>query len=96
MQSTCFEPPIQPIDSYMNSSFGWDPEAKNRELYHSLSRFILVYDIETNDIIAFTMYRFEVEEEDNVIYWCAYLKIERFINSFETVMTSKLDPLSKG
>lgn len=82
----------------MNSSFGWDPEAKNGELYHPLSRFILVYDVDTNNIIAFTMYRFEVEDEEDVVYWCALgciLELQDPLIRLDIVMTFKLDRLSK-
>ena len=54
--------------SSKNSSFGWEPEAKRKELFHSLSRFILVYD-EENTLLAFLMFRFEHEYEEDLLYW---------------------------
>lgn len=57
--------------SYKLSSFGWDPDAKRKELFHSLSRFILVYEVDTDELLAFTMFRFEVEEGEILIYWQA-------------------------
>ncbi|KIM48139.1 hypothetical protein M413DRAFT_439860, partial [Hebeloma cylindrosporum] len=53
---------------YKSSSFGWDPEAKRKELFHSLSRFILVHEADTDTLLAFIMLRFELEEEEDVIY----------------------------
>ena len=55
--------------SYKSSSFGWDPEAKRKELFHSLSRFILVYEADTDTLLAFTMFRFEFEEGEDLVYW---------------------------
>lgn len=63
--------PISSHTSYKSSSFGWDPEAKRKELFHSLSRFILVHEPDTDTLLAFTMLRFEVEEEEAVVYWQA-------------------------
>lgn len=51
------------------SSFGWDPQAKRKELFHSLARFILVTENDQTDLAAFTSFRFEFEEGEDVIYW---------------------------
>ncbi|KAF9056235.1 acyl-CoA N-acyltransferase [Panaeolus papilionaceus] len=53
---------------YVNSSFGWDPLAKRRELFDPLSRFILIYSESNAKLVAFVMFRFEMEEEENIIY----------------------------
>ncbi|KAF8168034.1 acyl-CoA N-acyltransferase [Crassisporium funariophilum] len=54
---------------YQNSSFGWDPETKRKELFHNLSRFVLVQQDESpNPLVAFSMFRFEQEDEDDVLY----------------------------
>ncbi|KAG5648048.1 hypothetical protein DXG03_007083 [Asterophora parasitica] len=62
-------------DLYTNSSFGWDPPSKLEELFNKLSRFVLV---ETNDhtIVAFAMFRFEHEEDEDVLY-CYDLQIHQ-------------------
>jgi len=55
---------------YANSSFGWDPPSKKRELFHQLGRFILVragQDLE-GPVVAFTTFRFEHEEDEKVVY----------------------------
>lgn len=54
---------------YKNSSFGWDPVAKRKELFDKLSRFILVYKEGTAELLAFIMFRFEFEEYEDAIYW---------------------------
>ncbi|KAF8203590.1 acyl-CoA N-acyltransferase [Pholiota molesta] len=50
------------------SSFGWDPQAKRKELFHPLARFILVTESDQTDLAAFTSFRFEFEEGEDVIY----------------------------
>lgn len=67
---------------YVSSSFGWNEAAKRQELFHTLSRFVVVRRDETKDngepakregpvkpIVAFTMFRFDREEGENVVYW---------------------------
>ncbi|KAH9898042.1 acyl-CoA N-acyltransferase [Cubamyces lactineus] len=64
------------------SSFGWDPPEKREELFHNDARFILVYldDPGSPDgkspppLIAFSMFRFEQEEGDDVLY-CYELQV---------------------
>jgi hypothetical protein len=59
--------------SYLNSpSLGWDPKGKKKELFHSKSRFILVHptgDFSTLPLLAFSMFRFDNEEDEVVLYW---------------------------
>jgi hypothetical protein len=54
---------------YERSSFGWDPTKKKREMFHKLGRFILVRSKESTEVVAFTSFRFEEEEEFAVVYW---------------------------
>ena len=55
--------------SYLKSPFlGWDPKAKKQELFHSKSRFILVHSTDLA-VLAFSMFRFEDEEDEVVLYW---------------------------
>ncbi|KAF5377495.1 hypothetical protein D9615_005342 [Tricholomella constricta] len=59
---------------YSQSSFGWDPPSKRAELFDPLSRFVL---IETDGhMVAFSMFRFESEEDEDVLY-CYDLQIHR-------------------
>ncbi|KAG6878380.1 hypothetical protein C0993_007562 [Termitomyces sp. T159_Od127] len=58
---------------YSQSSFGWDPSSKHDELFSPLSRFILI-DID-DKLAAFSMFRFEYEEEENILY-CYDLQIQ--------------------
>jgi hypothetical protein len=60
--------------SSKNSSFGWDPEKKQKEIFHSLSRFLLVYD-EEDILVAFTMFRFEHEKDEDIVYWCISISV---------------------
>ncbi|KAJ6519899.1 hypothetical protein C8R45DRAFT_40010 [Mycena sanguinolenta] len=56
---------------YKGSSFGWNPSEKQKELFNSLSRFILVYPNGSDSLVAFTAFRFEFEDEDedsNILY----------------------------
>ncbi|KAI0931959.1 hypothetical protein AcW2_000723 [Taiwanofungus camphoratus] len=76
-------------DLYVSSSFGWNEAAKRQELFHTLSRFVVVRRDETKDngepakregpvkpIVAFTMFRFDREEGENVVY-CYELQVHR-------------------
>ena len=56
--------------SYLNSSLGWDPKAKQKELFHSKSRFVLVQSTDLSiPLLAFSMFRFDDEENEVVLYW---------------------------
>ena len=66
--------------SYIDSAFGWNPGSKQRELFHRLSRFILVNQPLIDGhlsmrLVAFTMFRFDLEEAEEVVYWCADLDL---------------------
>ena len=59
--------------SYLNSATfgGWNPKVKKKELFDSKSRFILVHpaDLTTPTLLAFSMFRFEDEEDEDALYW---------------------------
>lgn len=58
------------LDRYMKStSLHFDPEEKRQELFHSDSRFILSRLSDSQVIAAYTMFRFDFEEDELVIYW---------------------------
>jgi len=66
---------------YTESSFGWDPPNKKAELFDDLSRFIVVRDPESGPsllqpatIIAYTMFRFDREADEDVLY-CYELQV---------------------
>ncbi|KAJ7706104.1 acyl-CoA N-acyltransferase [Mycena rosella] len=62
---------------YTASSFGWDPPHKKGELFDPLSRFILVYPkSDKNSLAAFTAFRFEFEEDQNILY-CYDLQVSK-------------------
>ena len=64
---------LHAVYSYLNSpSFGgWNPKAKKKELFNPKSRFIIVHptDPTTLSLLAFSMFRFEYEEDELVLYW---------------------------
>lgn len=53
--------------SYAASSFGWNARDKRKEMLHAKSRFLMVF--KETDLVAYGMFRFEVEESNNVLYW---------------------------
>ncbi|KAL6310012.1 acyl-CoA N-acyltransferase [Sparassis latifolia] len=66
-------------DLALTSSLGWNESAKQDETFHALSRFILVRKINDenegigsrdsrNPLVAFTMFRFEHEYKEDIIY----------------------------
>ncbi|KAJ7169952.1 acyl-CoA N-acyltransferase [Mycena filopes] len=62
---------------YTSSSFGWDPPHKRGELFHRLSRFILVYPTTgVQTLVAFTAFRFEFEDDENILY-CYDLQVSQ-------------------
>lgn len=72
------------LNSYVNSVFGWDPVSKRQELFDPLSRFILVRqkpqelnnDHTPKQLVAYTMFRFDREEGEEVVYWCVNLNTD--------------------
>lgn len=66
---------------YSNSSFGWKPAERKKEIFHNLSRFLLVYDSEeAANMLAFCMFRFENDEGEIVVYWYGVLQQEYLAN----------------
>lgn len=58
---------------------GWDSSEKRKELFHTDSRFIIlsiagpheghIVAEESNTIIGFSMFRFDYEEGEKLLYW---------------------------
>lgn len=58
---------------------GWDPPSKKQELFHCNSRFVLLRRPQAQDgpdpicgelpIMAYSMFRFEMEDDECVLYW---------------------------
>jgi len=69
---------------YVDSMFGWDPASKREELFHRLSRFILVHrqsqpvggSHSSKRLVAYTMFRFDMEDGDEVVY-CYELQVSK-------------------
>jgi len=63
------------IGRLTGSSMGWDPPSKKQEIFHRDSRFVLLRRSQAQDglehlpIMAYSMFRFEMEEGDCVLYW---------------------------
>ncbi|KIK71071.1 hypothetical protein GYMLUDRAFT_313298 [Collybiopsis luxurians FD-317 M1] len=61
----------------VGSSMGWDPPDKKEELFHSLSRYILLSPTDNQDqIVGFCSFRFEFEDGEDLLY-CYELQISR-------------------
>ncbi|KZP31295.1 acyl-CoA N-acyltransferase [Athelia psychrophila] len=64
-------------DMYVKSAFGWDPSSKQEELFDKMSRFILCRmsdDSEGGPLVAYTIFRFDREEGEDVAY-CYELQV---------------------
>ncbi|KAF5374817.1 hypothetical protein D9758_000214 [Tetrapyrgos nigripes] len=65
------------FELYTNSSFGWDSDKKQEEIFNSLSRFIIVRQCQDlNQVAAFCTFRFEYEHQVDMIY-CYELQVSR-------------------
>jgi GNAT superfamily N-acetyltransferase len=65
---------------YSRSSFGWDPPQKKAELFYPDSRFILVWERAGNTsddrrLSAFAMFRFDMEDDERIVYWSVAIYI---------------------
>ncbi|KAI6047583.1 acyl-CoA N-acyltransferase [Pisolithus marmoratus] len=66
---------------YANSSFGWAPRSKKQEMFDARSRFIIASQEDTltrntPDIVAYTIFRFDKEEYQDVVY-CYELQVSK-------------------
>lgn len=66
---------------YVNSSFGWAPRSKKREMFDARSRFIIASQEDTvtrnpPDVVAYTIFRFDREEHQDVVY-CYELQVSK-------------------
>jgi hypothetical protein len=77
--------PIEKVGRYTNSSMGWDPPSKKQELFHRDSRFVLLRRSQAQDslehlheelpILAYSMFRFDMEGDECVLYWYGRLSM---------------------
>ncbi|KAF8314982.1 hypothetical protein DL93DRAFT_2227690 [Clavulina sp. PMI_390] len=50
------------------SSFGWDPVDKKKEIFHKHGRLLLIHAPETNRLLGFSSYRFDVDENPDEVF----------------------------
>lgn len=50
-----------------SSELAWNEKRKRKQIFNSLSRFILVQS-ESKDLVGFSLFRFEHEDEENMLY----------------------------
>ncbi|PBK77254.1 hypothetical protein ARMSODRAFT_270077 [Armillaria solidipes] len=61
-------------DFYAQSSFGWDPTDKRKEMFDSLSRFVVARRPDTQALSGYTIFRFEHENDSDMLY-CYELQV---------------------
>ncbi|KAK0198411.1 acyl-CoA N-acyltransferase [Armillaria mellea] len=61
-------------DLYAQSSFGWDPTDKRKEMFDSLSRFVVARRTDTQALSGYTIFRFEHENDSDMLY-CYELQV---------------------
>ncbi|KAI6133115.1 hypothetical protein EDD16DRAFT_1820556 [Pisolithus croceorrhizus] len=62
---------------YVNSSFGWAPRSKKREMFDARSRFIIASQEDNPpNVVAYTIFRFDREERQDVVY-CYELQVSK-------------------
>ena len=71
---------------------GWDPPSKKQELFHRDSRFVLLRRSQAKDglehlheelvpILAYSMFRFDMEGDECVLYWYGRLSMTSYSSS---------------
>jgi hypothetical protein len=92
--------PIEKVGRYTRSSMGWDPPSKKQELFHRDSRFVLLRRSQAKDslehlheelvpILAYSMFRFDMEDDECVLYWYGRLSMTSY-SSWGTHLLRKL------
>ncbi|KAJ7597108.1 acyl-CoA N-acyltransferase [Mycena floridula] len=84
------------IDLYRASSFEWNPPEKRQELFHQLSRFILVHGPDGR-LTGFCDFRFEHEDEEDLVY-CYELQISKAVQrkGLGKTLVDRLVSIGKG
>ena len=54
-------------------NWGFKPEEKKKELFHAASRFLILRMKETSEIVAYAMFRFEWDDDDEPTFPVLYL-----------------------
>ncbi|KAK0465127.1 acyl-CoA N-acyltransferase [Desarmillaria tabescens] len=61
-------------DFYLQSSFGWHPAEKRKEMFDPLSRFIVARRPDTQVLAGYSIFRFERENDLDMLY-CYELQV---------------------
>ncbi|KAG7450472.1 uncharacterized protein BT62DRAFT_1072541 [Guyanagaster necrorhizus] len=61
-------------DFYSQSSFGWDPADKRKEMFDPLSRFVVARRPDKQVLLGYSVFRFEHEDDSDMIY-CYELQV---------------------
>lgn len=79
---------LKEVGRYTKSSMGWDPPSKKQELFHRDSRFVLLRRSQAQDgpeqlheelpILAYSMFRFDMEDDECVLYWYGRLSMTSY------------------
>ncbi|RXG69030.1 N-alpha-acetyltransferase 40 [Armadillidium vulgare] len=48
---------------------GWDEEGKFNEMAHPAAKYIIIKEKDTNKLLAFSHFRFDVDYSEEVLYW---------------------------
>ncbi len=83
------------------SSMATTPSKKKKELFHRASRFVIVYSTpqgedgaqqqqrDEKNIAAFSMFRFDFEEDEEVLYWQVFLELLLYSKYFTMLLAMK-------
>lgn len=63
-------------DMYESCEWGWDFEAKKKEMSHNKSRFLVAYEDIDEKPVAFSHFRFDMDHDVNVIY-CYEIQVHK-------------------
>ena len=55
--------------SYELSVSGWNENEKRKEMFDEAAYYLIAYDSKKNQPIGFSHFRFDIDYDDEVIYW---------------------------
>lgn len=57
---------------YEESDWGWKDKDKYAEMTEDRAQYLVAFDVTTGKPVAFTHFRFDMELDDEVVYWWDY------------------------